>query len=192
MGFCPAPFVASFNTFVQWHWHRRSDWIGIEEHRHAAGSRSHRPGFPSARGTGSDGLASRLPRPARHPGVLSGGLESGVWRSAWPCTTSWWTNSSGSMRRSSACRSTASGAIRRLLTLADCAFRCSLISSRKGVSHGCTASYREEDGTSERALFVLDAAGIVRWSYVSPVGVNPGADGILEALESLVAFRSRR
>ena len=45
--------------------------------------------------------------------------------------------------------------------------------------------YRAEDGTSERALFVIDPDGIVRWSYVSPVGVNPGADGILRALESL-------
>jgi peroxiredoxin len=45
--------------------------------------------------------------------------------------------------------------------------------------------YRDKDGTSERALFVIDAAGIVRWSYVSPVGVNPGADGILRALENL-------
>jgi peroxiredoxin len=45
--------------------------------------------------------------------------------------------------------------------------------------------YREHDGTSERALFVLDADGVIHWSYVSPVGVNPGADGILRALESL-------
>jgi len=45
--------------------------------------------------------------------------------------------------------------------------------------------YRAKEGTSERALFVIDAAGIIRWSYVSPVGVNPGADGILRALESL-------
>jgi peroxiredoxin len=45
--------------------------------------------------------------------------------------------------------------------------------------------YRAEEGTCERALFVVDAAGIIRWSYVSPVGVNPGADGILRALESL-------
>jgi alkyl hydroperoxide reductase subunit AhpC len=35
------------------------------------------------------------------------------------------------------------------------------------------------------ALFVIDADGIVRWSYVSPVGVNAGADGILRALENL-------
>ena len=47
--------------------------------------------------------------------------------------------------------------------------------------------YREHEGTTERALFVIDAEGTIRWSYLSPVGVNPGADGILEALESLDA-----
>ena len=45
--------------------------------------------------------------------------------------------------------------------------------------------YRAKEGTTERALFVIDADGIIRWSYVSPVGVNPGADGILRALENL-------
>jgi peroxiredoxin len=45
--------------------------------------------------------------------------------------------------------------------------------------------YRAKEGTSARALYVIDADGIVRWSYVSPVGVNPGADGILRALENL-------
>jgi peroxiredoxin len=45
--------------------------------------------------------------------------------------------------------------------------------------------YREQDGISERALFVLDAQGKVAWSYVSPLGVNPGADGILDALEKM-------
>ena len=45
--------------------------------------------------------------------------------------------------------------------------------------------YREADGVSERALFVIDAQGIVRWSYISPIDVNPGADGILAALETL-------
>jgi len=45
--------------------------------------------------------------------------------------------------------------------------------------------YRRHDGTSERALFVIDAQGMIRWSYVSPVGINPGADGILTALEAL-------
>jgi peroxiredoxin len=45
--------------------------------------------------------------------------------------------------------------------------------------------YRANEGTSERALFVIDGEGTIRWSYLSPVGVNPGADGILEALEAL-------
>jgi peroxiredoxin len=45
--------------------------------------------------------------------------------------------------------------------------------------------YRPSDGTSERALFVIDGEGIIRWSYVSPIGVNPGADGILNALEAV-------
>jgi peroxiredoxin len=45
--------------------------------------------------------------------------------------------------------------------------------------------YREAEGVCERALFVIDAAGIVRWSFLSPIGVNPGADGILDALEAL-------
>jgi len=45
--------------------------------------------------------------------------------------------------------------------------------------------YRDHEGTTERALFVIDAGGVIRWSYVSPVGINPGADGILRALEAL-------
>jgi len=55
----------------------------------------------------------------------------------------------------------------------------------KGAMARRYGAYREQDGTSERALFVIDSAGIVRWSYLSPIDVNPGADGILEALESL-------
>ncbi len=45
--------------------------------------------------------------------------------------------------------------------------------------------YRPDDGTCGRALFVLDADGNIHWSHLSPVGVNPGADGILSALEEL-------
>ena len=48
-------------------------------------------------------------------------------------------------------------------------------------------AYRERDGFAERALYVIDADGIVRWSYVSPLAVNPGADGILRALDALAA-----
>lgn len=47
--------------------------------------------------------------------------------------------------------------------------------------------YRAVDGTAERALFVIDGEGVIRWSYVSPVDVNPGADGILRALEAMRA-----
>jgi peroxiredoxin len=45
--------------------------------------------------------------------------------------------------------------------------------------------YLEKEGTCSRALFVIDEKGVIRWSYVSPIAVNPGADGILAALESL-------
>lgn len=45
--------------------------------------------------------------------------------------------------------------------------------------------YRDGDGVTERALFVIDEDGVVNWSYVSPIGVNPGAGGILSALEDL-------
>jgi peroxiredoxin len=57
----------------------------------------------------------------------------------------------------------------------------------KGAVARSFGVYRRREGTSERALFVLDEAGVVRWSYVSPIAVNPGADGILDALESLDA-----
>jgi peroxiredoxin len=55
----------------------------------------------------------------------------------------------------------------------------------KGAVSRQYGAYRDADGFSERALFVLDGDGIIRWSYCSPVGVNPGADGILNALESM-------
>lgn len=45
--------------------------------------------------------------------------------------------------------------------------------------------YDEAIGMADRALFVLDEDGVIRWSYLSPIGVNPGADGILAALEAL-------
>jgi peroxiredoxin len=55
----------------------------------------------------------------------------------------------------------------------------------KGTVARRYGAYHDAGGTSERALVVIDAAGIVRWSYVSPMSVNPGADGILRALEAL-------
>jgi peroxiredoxin len=55
----------------------------------------------------------------------------------------------------------------------------------KGAVARTYGVYRHPDGVSERALFVIDANGTIHWSYVSPIGVNPGADGILAALEDL-------
>jgi peroxiredoxin len=46
-------------------------------------------------------------------------------------------------------------------------------------------AYRDGEGVCERALFVVDRDGAVFWSYRSPIAVNPGADGILAALERL-------
>jgi len=45
--------------------------------------------------------------------------------------------------------------------------------------------YNKKEGICERALFVINKDGIIHWSYISPVGINPGAAGILKALESL-------
>jgi peroxiredoxin len=45
--------------------------------------------------------------------------------------------------------------------------------------------YDENEGECKRALYVLDEEGVIRWNYLSPVGINPGADGILDALEQM-------
>jgi len=55
----------------------------------------------------------------------------------------------------------------------------------KGAVARDYGAYRTADGISERALFVIDKDGVIAWSYLSPIRVNPGADGILEALEKL-------
>lgn len=45
--------------------------------------------------------------------------------------------------------------------------------------------YDEAAGECRRALYIIDENGIIRWNYLSPVGINPGADGLLKALEQL-------
>lgn len=55
----------------------------------------------------------------------------------------------------------------------------------KGAVAKAYGAYRDKEGVAERALFVIDGDGIIRWSYLSPVGVNPGAAGIIKALEAL-------
>jgi peroxiredoxin len=57
----------------------------------------------------------------------------------------------------------------------------------KGAVARAYGVYREEEGVCERALFVIDQKGIIVWSFLSPIAVNPGADGILDALEALSA-----
>jgi peroxiredoxin len=55
----------------------------------------------------------------------------------------------------------------------------------KGEAAKQYGAYRESEGVCERALFVIDKNGVIFWSYCSPISVNPGADGILDALEKL-------
>ena len=61
----------------------------------------------------------------------------------------------------------------------------------KGAVAHTYDAYRPQDGVCERALFVIDSGGTIRWSYLSPIGVNPGADGILAALEDLASKEGR-
>jgi peroxiredoxin len=60
----------------------------------------------------------------------------------------------------------------------------------KGAVSKLYEAYDEKEGESLRALYVLDEKGIIRWNYLSPVGINPGADGILNALEDLEKLKS--
>ena len=57
----------------------------------------------------------------------------------------------------------------------------------KGAVARAYGVYRRQEGVCERALFVIDREGMISWSYVSPIEANPGADGILAALEGLAA-----
>ncbi len=42
--------------------------------------------------------------------------------------------------------------------------------------------FDEAVGESKRALYLIDEHGIITWAYLSPTGVNPGVDDILNAL----------
>jgi peroxiredoxin len=45
--------------------------------------------------------------------------------------------------------------------------------------------YDEQEGTAKRGLYLLDENSIIKWSYLSHIDQNPGAYGILKALEAL-------
>lgn len=53
----------------------------------------------------------------------------------------------------------------------------------KGEVSRLYEAYDEKTGECRRALYVIDEEGVIIWSYLSPIDVNPGADGILQALE---------
>jgi peroxiredoxin len=55
----------------------------------------------------------------------------------------------------------------------------------KGEVARSYGAYRHKEGVAERALFVIDESGVIVWSYRSPIAVNPGADGILDALDRM-------
>lgn len=46
-------------------------------------------------------------------------------------------------------------------------------------------AYVEDEGESARAIYVIDRDGVIAWSYIAPIGINPGADGALQAVEKL-------
>lgn len=55
----------------------------------------------------------------------------------------------------------------------------------KGAVSKAYNAFREEEGESERAIYLINQYGNIAWGYISPVGLNPGAGGVLQALESL-------
>jgi len=55
----------------------------------------------------------------------------------------------------------------------------------KGAVARLFGAYDDAVGEASRALFVIDSAGDIAWSYLSPIAVNPGVDGVLDALDAL-------
>lgn len=71
-------------------------------------------------------------------------------------------------------------------------FRFSLLSDfePKGDVARRYGVYRAQEGVTERASFVIDPQGMIAWREISPVGINPGAGGVLAALEAMAAAPS--
>jgi peroxiredoxin len=55
----------------------------------------------------------------------------------------------------------------------------------KGAVSTLYEVYDQEEGTAKRGLYLLDENSIIKWAYLSHIDQNPGADGILKALEEL-------
>lgn len=60
----------------------------------------------------------------------------------------------------------------------------------KGEVSRLYEAYNEEAGECHRALYVIDEDGVIIWNYLSPIDVNPGADGILRALENSATLKT--
>ena len=57
----------------------------------------------------------------------------------------------------------------------------------KGAEARMYGSYDADHGYCKRSLYVIDADGKIAWSYLSPTAINPGVDGVLDALDKLQA-----
>jgi peroxiredoxin len=55
----------------------------------------------------------------------------------------------------------------------------------KGAVSKLYGSYNDLKGSSNRALFIIDEDGVISWSELYQDGINPGVEGVLEALESI-------
>ena len=161
---------------------RQADCSG---HERGAASRQASTRLSAADHSRSVCFAARFPRLAGDSGVLSGRLESGLRRSdgtvqrdlagisPLPRGAAWYFGR----------RRLVSPGVREGSQVAISA-AVGLRAERKDRHHvrGLPAA-----GWRLRARCCLsfDSGGVIRWSYVSPIGVNPGADGILNALEEL-------
>ncbi len=55
----------------------------------------------------------------------------------------------------------------------------------KGKVSKLYGAYNSDFGISQRAIFVIDKNGVIRYSYLSPIDKNPGAKEILETLKTI-------
>ena len=53
----------------------------------------------------------------------------------------------------------------------------------KGEVSRLYEAYDEKTGECRRVLYAINEDGVIIWNYLSPININPGADGILQALE---------
>ena len=77
-----------------------------------------------------------------------------------------------------------SGVTPLLLRTGSCTFPCSQTSNLKGPSPNSMGCIVIQMGRVNAPYLCL-MPRLIRWSFVSPVNINPGADGILMALEAL-------